>query len=88
MDRNIDRSAVTTDRAAAFATGRDRISGPSGGENSADDDPSYPTVPGGDALNAGRSRLGSAQEKHYNGGNASIRNGEGYGKGSTNVNPR
>jgi hypothetical protein len=88
MGRNIDRSAVTTDRADAFATGRTRICGPSGGKNSADDDPPYPTVSGGDALNGGRSRLASASEKHYNGGNMSIRNGEGIGKGSQNVNPR
>jgi hypothetical protein len=87
MARNIDRSAVTTDRAEAFAGGRSKAA-PRSGQNAPDTQPGYPTSDGGSALNNGRSRLASATEKHYNGGNASIREGAGYGKGATNINPR
>lgn len=87
MSRNIDRSAVNNSRQGAFNTGRS-FATPRGGNNAADDQPGYPTSGGGTAFNEGRSRLASGQEKHYNGGQASIRPGAVYRNGDKDVTPR
>lgn len=77
--RNIETKARTSVGNAGFAKGQS-LSVAKNGANAADANPGYPNQTGGDDLNKGR--LDGGTPKHYNGGQASIR------QGTTGVPPR